>query len=160
MLTLELPPLRERTGDVTLIARTYGQKLARKHNLPYAGFSQAALSCLEAYDWPGNVRQLVHSIEYAVNMAMGSCIEMEHLPKALWGQQGAERARASGSTGSTGSIGSPGSSEPADFSLDNMERRTIMAALEHYGGNILKAARALGIGRNTLYAKMRKYNIS
>ena len=157
VLTLELPPLRERTGDVTLIARTYGQKLARKHNLPYAGFSQAALSCLEAYDWPGNVRQLVHSIEYAVNMAMGSCIEMEHLPKALWGQQEAARARASGSTGS---IGSPGSSEPADFSLDNMERRTIMAALEHYGGNILKAARALGIGRNTLYAKMRKYNIS
>ncbi len=155
VLTLELPPLRERTGDVTLIARTYGQKLARKHNLSYAGFSQEALSCLEAYDWPGNVRQLVHSIEYAVNMAMGSCIEMEHLPKALWGQQGAERAKAS-----IESPGSTGNSAPADFSLDNMERRTIMAALEHYGGNILKAARALGIGRNTLYAKMRKYNIS
>ena len=155
VLTLELPPLRERTGDVTLIARTYGQKLARKHNLSYADFSQEALSCLEAYDWPGNVRQLVHSIEYAVNMAMGSCIEMEHLPKTLWGQQGAERAKAS-----IESPGSTGNSAPADFSLDNMERRTIMAALEHYGGNILKAARALGIGRNTLYAKMRKYNIS
>ena len=147
VLTLELPPLRERAGDVTLIAKAYGRKLSQKHDLPYAGFSSEALSCLEAYDWPGNVRQLVHSVEYAVNMSMGARIEPKHLPKAMSGQQQTARERAK-------------NLDVEDFSLDNMERRTIMAAIEHYNGNILQAAKALGIGRNTLYAKMRKYQLS
>ena len=147
VLTLELPPLRERAGDVTLIAKAYGRKLSQKHDLPYAGFSSEALSCLEAYDWPGNVRQLVHSVEYAVNMSMGARIEPKHLPKAVSGQQQTARERAK-------------NLDVEDFSLDNMERRTIMAAIEHYNGNILQAAKALGIGRNTLYAKMRKYQLS
>ena len=147
VLTLELPPLRDRAGDITLIAKAYGRKLSQKHNLPYEGFTAEALACLESYDWPGNVRQLVHSVEYAVNMSMGSCIGPEHLPKAIRVQKQAQRdqSREQGTQ---------------DFSLNNMERRTIVAAIEHYRGNILKAARALGIGRNTLYAKMRKYHIS
>ena len=80
-------------------------------------------------------------------MSMGARIEPKHLPKAVSGQQQTARERAK-------------NLDVEDFSLDNMERRTIMAAIEHYNGNILQAAKALGIGRNTLYAKMRKYQLS
>lgn len=146
VLTLELPPLRARTGDVTLIAEAYGRRLAMEHKLDYSGFSSEALSCMESYDWPGNVRQLVHSVQYAVNMAMGARILPSHLPRAICGKQVAAAAVQDKAL-------------EQDFSLDNMEKRTIMAALEHFHGNILQAARALGIGRNTLYAKMRKYNL-
>lgn len=145
VLTLELPPLRARKGDVTLIAEVCGRRLAMEHRLEYSGFSPEALSCMENYDWPGNVRQLVHSVQYALNMAMGARILPQHLPRTICGQ--------------LGTAGTAHKPQEKDFSLDNMEKRTIKAALAHFNGNIMQAARALGIGRNTLYAKMRKYDL-
>ena len=104
---------------------------------------------MEEYDWPGNVRQLTHSMEFAVNMAQGGHILPEHLPAHLRGQ-----SKAALPQDQTTAL--PGMADMTDFNLHTLEGHAIRAALSHHKGNILQAARALGIGRNTLYAKLRK----
>ena len=68
MLALEIPPLRERREDIAVIAEYHCKRLCRTYGHPFGGFSAEALRVMEDYDWPGNVRQLVHSVEFAVNM--------------------------------------------------------------------------------------------
>ncbi len=164
VLALEIPPLRQRREDIGLIAEQHCRRLCRDYGLPFGGLSVQALRLLEDYDWPGNVRQLVHSMEFAVNMAHGACILPEHLPVHLRGGCAAlppdapdpqglptlpplapQRAAADG--------------QGADFNLGNLEARAIRAALAHHKGNMLQTAKALGIGRNTLYAKLRRLGL-
>lgn len=146
VLALEIPPLRERREDIALIAEYHCKRLCRDYGQPFGGLSAEALHVLEDYDWPGNVRQLVHSMEYAVNMAQGGCILSEHLPANLRGE----------SIRRSGGVATAALPEMSDFNLDSLEAKVIRSALHHFKGNMLQAAKALGIGRNTLYAKVRK----
>ena len=152
VLALEIPPLRERREDIVIIAEYHCKRLCRTYGHPFGGFSAEALRVLEDYDWPGNVRQLVHSVEFAVNMAQGGCILPAHLPVHLQpALAGGDDSCAQKSAEAMAAL--PGMT---DFNLDSQEARVIRSALEHYKGNMLQAAKALGIGRNTLYAKLRK----
>ena len=152
VLALEIPPLRERREDIAVIAEYHCKRLCRTYGHPFGGFSAEALRVMEDYDWPGNVRQLVHSVEFAVNMAQGGCILPPHLPAHLQSCAGGTNA-ASGQPDGQAVAALPGMT---DFNLDNQEAKVIRCALKHYNGNMLQAAKALGIGRNTLYAKLRK----
>ena len=149
VLALEIPPLRERRDDIALVAEHHCRHLCLAYDQPFAGLSAEALRLMQDYDWPGNVRELVHCMEYALNMARGNAILPEHLPSSLCDQS--KPALPSPTKAHTSTPLSMSS-----FNLNSLEAHAIKAALHHYEGNMLQAAKALGIGRNTLYAKLRR----
>ncbi len=143
VISIILPPLRERTGDITLLTQYYADRISRKVGKLVKHIEPAVLATLEAYRWPGNVRELSNVLEYAINMLQGEELLISHLPPYMKKKQ----------------ISEPLLEDMDIIPLDLMEKRAIQNALVHFGGNITKVANALGIGRNTLYDKMRKYGI-
>ena len=141
-VTITLPLLRERTGDIPVLARHYLQRFAAKHNRAVESISPEAYRRLLAYPWPGNVRELEHALERAVLVARGSEIGIGDLPESLQG--GSELAATSG---------------PPPGSLEEIERASIQRALESTNWNKQAAAALLGLRRPTLYSKMRKHGI-
>lgn len=140
VMDIHLPPLREREGDLELLLQYLLEKMSlpqgkEKKLLPEA----KALLC--SWRWPGNIRELANAVEHAFWMSGEEDIGPEHLPRLLQQQMDCKAA--------------PG----GILSLRETERRAIIAALLWAEGNVSKAARQLGIGRNTLYAKMREYNL-
>jgi two-component system response regulator HydG len=139
--TIEItaPPLRERGQDVMDLANYFLEKYRAKHNREGLVFSAEALQAILHYSWPGNVRQLQHSVERAVLMADGRKIEPWDLrPDASVQPRG------------------PVSRRPT---LAELEELTIRESILHNGGNLSKAARELGVARSTLYNKMKAYGI-
>jgi sigma-54 dependent transcriptional regulator, acetoin dehydrogenase operon transcriptional activator AcoR len=150
VIGIHVPPLRERPADVPLLATHQARRLCAAFGLTFAGIAPEVLEALSLHDWPGNVRELVNCMEYAVNTMKDGVIRLEHLPPNVAG-----RAPASGfREPRTACLGNSD-----DFRLQNVEAQTIREALHFHAGNVRRTARALGIGRNTLYAKMRKFNI-
>lgn len=145
---LAIPPLRERMGDLPMLCEYLIQKLNQKLNRHVIGITPRALEVLQAYSWPGNVRQLENVLERAMNMGVDGWIEPGHLP---------EEIRAGAVEGSAG--GPNGPKTPARRSRESWERDWILEALQESGGNRSKAAQLLGISRSTLYQKLRKYGI-
>ncbi len=142
VMLIELPPLRERVGDIDLLAEHFlGRYVASMHKR-VERISQEAMSLMRTYRWPGNVRELENVIERAVVLVDGPEITPEYLPRELTG--GAPVARSSPNGGG---------------SLAEQERRMIIEELERTGGNQRKAAEHLGIGRNTLWRKIRRLNL-
>ena len=142
VVTLHLPPLRERPEDIPLLAGIFLKKFAEKNRKQVKTFTPAAMRRLAAHAWPGNVRELENAVERAVVLLAGEYVEERDLPPAL----------VSGRTESAASDGrTPG------MTLEDLERQAIMAALEAADGNKSEAARRLGITRKTLHAKLRKY---
>lgn len=156
VVNIVIPPLRERPGDVLLLAEHHARALCRRFGLTFSGFDPQALDILCAYPWPGNVRELFNCVEYAVNVMEGGRIRPGHLPSVLVGGAAARAPELPA-----------GSAVPAgeravkvSCRLENVVAETIREALSRHGGNVSHAAKALGIGRNTLYAKMRKCGLS
>ncbi len=141
-VTITLPPLREKTGDIPLLARHYLQRFAAKHGRAVETISPEAYRRLLAHPWPGNVRELEHAIERAVLVARGPEIGVGDLPESL------------------GALGDAApSSGPPPGSLEEIERASILRALESTNWNKQAAAALLGLRRPTLYSKMRKHGI-
>ena len=138
-ITVSLPPLRERRGDIPLLVTHFLEA-----NAAYGAktLSPAALACLERYDWPGNVRELQHAIQRAVILSTRQEIEPDDLPAEMRGGAGAPAAT------------------PPSGSLEDMERQHIIATLHQVGGHRAKAAALLGIDPKTLYRKILTYGIS
>jgi len=143
VISIAVPPLRAREDDVILLANHWLETLCRKLNRPPKSLTPEAMDLLKRYKWPGNVRELVNTIEYAVNMATGRDIAIKQLPAYL-------HEAPSG----TGQVNAGGI-----MTLKDLEKDAIKKALIHFDGNITKASKSLGIGRNTLYDKMNKYGI-
>lgn len=149
VVTLKLPPLRERTGDVVLMAQAFLRELSHENKRGEMQFNRDALELLRHYDWPGNVRQLRTAVEHGVVMCAGNRIGPEDLPEYL---------------GSAATTAAPGQniSPITDFGLESLpsldlqyvERRVILLALKRTGGNRTAAADILGINRRTLQRKM------
>jgi transcriptional regulator with PAS, ATPase and Fis domain len=139
VLSIQVPPLREREGDICLFVRFLLSKMCRQLGVPTKQFTPDANRLLAAYDWPGNVRELENVIERAVNTCAGSDITTEYLPRTL--------------------LERPDSGLSDEVSLRDMERRLIVETIRKTGGHISKAAAMLGIRRNTLYSKLKKYAI-
>jgi transcriptional regulator of acetoin/glycerol metabolism len=143
VVSLHIPPLRQRKEDIGLLAEYYARKLAGDFRLPFASIDPAVMKIFLDHAWPGNVRELVHCVECAINIAEGGVLRPEDLPHYL--THGAPEAAQS---------------PLAKFNLSNATADAIREALRFHNGNISKAARALGIGRNTLYAKLKKMDCS
>ncbi len=145
VFTIELPPLRERLGDVPLLAHQFLKEFAADNDKPIHGFTDEALALLNEHDWPGNVRELRNAIERAVVVARGHEIEAHHLPDTL-----RPRPRVAASNGD-------GLHISAGVSLEDAERSLIFHTLEQTAGNKTRAAGILGISAKTLHVKLKKY---
>jgi two-component system response regulator HydG len=142
VVTLHLPSLRERPEDIPLLAGHFLKKFAEKNRKQVKMFTPAAMHRLSTHSWPGNVRELENAVERAVVLLAGEYVEERDLPPALL-------------SGSAAGV-APGTVLPGT-TLEEVERQTIMAALEAADSNKSEAARRLGITRKTLHAKLRKY---
>jgi DNA-binding NtrC family response regulator len=134
VVTLTVPPLRERRGDLPALVRTFVEQLSRANAVPPKSLTPQALAALEAYDWPGNVRELKNLLESLIVSLPGDTIHAEDLPRAMRADLGAVTSRAI---------------EPG-LTLAEMERSLILATLEATGGNRTHSAAMLGIGVRTL----------
>jgi DNA-binding NtrC family response regulator len=150
VVRLDLPPLRERPGDIPLLAAACLERYAREHGRPVERFSPAALSALTRAPWPGNVRELENAVERAVLLAPGSEIRAEDL--------GRELLPAGQPPGPQGTLPQPPLG-PLKEGLEGPERALIARALDASGGSRTRAAALLGINRTTLFNKMRKYDL-
>jgi two-component system, NtrC family, response regulator AtoC len=140
---VELPPLRERTGDVPALARFFLDRFAKDNGKTIDGFAPATVERLLAYDWPGNVRELENAIERAVVMSAGSEIELKHLPPAIRPVVAAGDPKRPPVPGST---------------LADLERYAILETLAAAGGSTSKAAEMLGISVRTIQYRLHEYN--
>ncbi len=137
---LEIPPLRERTGDIVPLAETFIRRLASRYGRGNMSLTPAAERALATYTWPGNVRELEHTIEKAVIMTDGDAIGAEHFSLAP------PKTATAPST-------------PHLTTLDEMEADAIRRAIDAAGANMSLVAQTLGISRQTLYNKMKRYGI-
>jgi DNA-binding NtrC family response regulator len=146
-----IPPLRERRSDIAPLARHVLQEI-RPERPP--AVQPAVMERLEGYAWPGNVRELQNALRRAVVLAGEEPIRLEHLPAALLGTAGRGSGEAPESDGAREheSVGPHGLA-----TLDEVERRHIRRVIAACDGNLSQAARALGIGRTTLYRKLEQY---
>jgi two-component system response regulator HydG len=142
VLTLRLPPLRERKQDIPLLVTHFLEVIGQASGLE-RNLSDEALRMMLAYDWPGNVRELENCLERACAISSGPVLHVLDLPTTLQNAQtpGSENAAAG----------------PSIVPMAELERRAILQALEQVHGDKLLAARLLGIGKTTLYRKLKEY---
>lgn len=136
---IHLPPLRERTGDIPLLANHYIKIYAKKYKKTIKGISANALKKLNQYQWPGNVRELQHSIERAIIMSDGNILEPDDFILSTQSKSSEVELNT--------------------FNLDDVEKMIIVKVLKQYQGNITQAAQELGITRTSLYRRMEKYDL-
>ncbi len=145
VVTLRIPPLRERPEDIPVLARFFLDRFARRFGVPDAELPDTLLARLAAHPWPGNVRELEHAIESLVALSPDGQLDPSVVP-------GLADAAA----------GEPGSAPRLGLKqrVEAYERGIVVEALRTAGGNRTEAARALGISRVTLHDKLRKYGLA
>ena len=143
VVTIAVPPLRERPDDVPLLVEGLVRRAARECGKEVGGVSEQALALLCAYRWPGNVRELAHVLERGVALAQHDVIMAEELPAEL-------RDPAPRST-----EGIP----PDRPTLNELKRRYIRRVIEESGGNVTQAASVLGVDRRSLYRMLQRHGI-
>jgi DNA-binding NtrC family response regulator len=142
VVTLELPPLRERATDILPLAEHFLRAAAAQAGREVSGFTPAARAALERHDWPGNVRELEHAVARGVFLGRGSEVDAADLPAAVLAGD-----RPAGGRG------------PLKAALAAPERELILEALERSGWRRDVAARSLGINRTTLYKKLKRLGL-
>ncbi|HEX8916506.1 MAG TPA: sigma-54 dependent transcriptional regulator [Humisphaera sp.] len=168
VVNVKLPPLRERPGDVALLATHFLRKLSREAGREIIGFSEAAMAALHRYPWPGNVRELENAVERAVVLCRRPQIDVEDLPETVQGVAAAVAAPPPGVL--VHPPAEPGGDDgfdtivlhrpmPLAQALEVPERRIIEAALKRNNWNRQATATELDINRTTLYKKMRKFGM-
>ena len=140
VVQIKMPPLRERKSDIPLLVTSFLEKFSDPQR-PVRTIAEDAMRRLMAYDWPGNVRELENAVERAVALGSGPILHVGDLPSNL--QYKADE-------------------RPLEIDellpLEDLERRAIFRALHETGGDKLAAARLLGIGKTTLYRKLKQYD--
>jgi len=153
IVSLRLPPLRARKCDIPELAEHFLRRLGATHRL-----TPDTLQAMMNYDWPGNVRELQNSIERMVALNTGPWLHIADLPSSLQNSTPGEPPLASAAEGSAlPLLHAP--PRPAGLFLPAVEKATILKALEQTHGDRAKAAQLLGIGRTTLYRKLKEYKI-
>jgi len=164
VVTIDLPPLRERRGDIGTLAEAFRARFSEEHARPVAGFEAEAIERLERYDYPGNVRELENAIERGVVLCPGHLLRVADLPDAIR-EGGRVGANALGNVPVAGhriadaDIARDRGPISLEDALREPERQAILSALASCGGNRTRAASALGIDRTTLYKKLKSLGI-
>lgn len=135
---IHMPSLKERQGDILLLAEMYLANYCKRYKKSISGFSESSTELMESYDWPGNVRELDHAIERAVLMSKGDWVE----------------------PGSLGLSSNGGKSQSLDeMSLEEVELYLIQKAMKRSGGNASLAAESLGLSRSAFYRRLQKHSL-
>jgi DNA-binding NtrC family response regulator len=153
VVNLKLPPLRSRKEDIPLLAAHFLERLSRERGQKYT-LDDEVLRTMMRYDWPGNVRELENSVEHACTMGTGPVLSLGDLPTQLQNQAMEARRAATEIAGNEAEDGN--SVTP----LAETEKKAILNAIRILNGDKLKAARLLGIGKTTLYRKLKEYGIA
>ncbi|MGO9325389.1 MAG: sigma-54-dependent transcriptional regulator [Terracidiphilus sp.] len=156
VVNLRLPSLRDRREDIPLLAAHFLDRISREHNRKFS-LSDEALRTMMRHDWPGNVRELENSLERATALSSGPVLHLGDLPTQLQ-QQGLQQnfdARHAGLSDEAEASGAPDVKPLAD-----LEREAILSAIRTLNGDKLQAAKLLGIGKTTLYRKLKEYGIA
>ncbi len=156
VVTLRLAPLRERREDIPLLIERFLERLGARRSL-----TNETMETLMSYDWPGNVRELQNCIERMVAMNSGPLLHIHDMPSALQTHRSAQGAGAL-SVAAVAVAGTEPPRAPAQsgiIPLTEMEKRAIREALEYTKGDRVMAALLLGIGRTTLYRKLKEYRL-
>ena len=138
-IEIHMPPLRDRRSDIKALAETFLEHHARHYRKNIRSFDDKALSALEDFPWPGNIRELDHAIERAVLMAQGKIIKVSDLGLRAVSEDGVDTLE--------------------DMNLDEVERLLIQKALARHNGNVSHAAKALGLSRSALYRRLERYRL-
>jgi two-component system response regulator HydG len=154
VVNLRLPALRDRREDIPLLAAHFLDRISREHGFKYT-LSDEALRTMMRHDWPGNIRELEHALERACALSSGPVLLLGDLPTQLQ-QQGLEARRSVISSEDDGKD----DGAPVVRTLAEMEREAILSAIRTLNGDKLQAARVLGIGKTTLYRKLKEYGIA
>jgi two-component system response regulator HydG len=153
VVNLRLPSLRDRREDIPLLAAHFLDRISREHGRKFT-LSDEVLRTMLRYDWPGNVRELENSVERACALSSGPILHLGDMPTQLQ-NQGLEAWR-------TATVGEPApqTAAPELKTLADLERDAILNAIRTLNGDKLQAARLLGIGKTTLYRKLKEYGIA
>ena len=143
VLTLKIPPLRERKQDIPLLVEHFLERLARTTGAQRS-ISDEALKTLTSYDWPGNVRELENCLDRACALSSGPVLQVADLPSPIQNSQL--------------NVPPEAAEGPKIMPIAEMERTAILRAIDQLKGDKLAAARLLGIGKTTLYRKLKEYS--
>ncbi|MEM9236157.1 MAG: sigma-54 dependent transcriptional regulator [Verrucomicrobiota bacterium] len=146
VVRVEMPPLRQRSEDIVLLAGGFLREFAEENGRPVKPLSDEAMTLLRRHSWPGNVRELRTVIEHGVVMSNDPVIDVRHLPGSLRGEPEARSGPAEGKIALAG---------PPEFNLHALETQAIRSALQEADGNRTHAAELLGISRRTLQRKLK-----
>ncbi len=143
VVSIHVPPLRERRDDVPLMVHKFMEEFSRENNKEIEGITNGALQALVAYKWPGNVRELRNVIESIVVLTKGNIISEQDLPQYILSKDEQSHLKI-----------------PAGVTLAEAEKRLILFTLQNTGGNKTRASEILKIGRKTLHRKLGEYGIA
>jgi DNA-binding NtrC family response regulator len=146
VINIELPPLRERIGDIPLLARHFLSEVREETGKDVSDFDPRAIDALQSYSWPGNVRELQNIVERSVLLGKGPVVTLEDLPESLLGDTTSYRSE-------------PVGNKTLKEALEGPERQIIQQVLESNQWNRNATADALGINRTTLYKKMKRLGL-
>ena len=171
VIPIIVPPLRDRTDDILLLARHFIEKYKKRNSGPSKNISHKAQKLLTGYRWPGNIRELENSVEYAMAMSRSDTLRSTDFPFYLSSLSTPEKQEGeSGKQNATSSIDREDGAEPDEFRgqpkqslvhfMEQQEKQGILLALKTYFGNRDLAAKSLGISRVSLWRKMKKHGLS
>jgi DNA-binding NtrC family response regulator len=143
VVEIDLPPLRERSGDIPLLAQTFLREFAKENSKPVQDFTVDALEALMKFHWPGNVRELRTAIEHAVVLSKGERITLRDLPQSV---------RHGGAVEPKLMLGK-------DLTVKDAEKQLIIRALKETDGNRTHAAKKIGMSRRTFHRKLHEYHL-
>lgn len=146
VVTLGIPPLKERREDIPLLAQHFLKLFTEKNHKQIKGFTPHTMDRLLKYNWPGNVRELMNTVERGVVLSRSEYLDEGQMPLDLNGESSRN--------------GMPEiETIPAELPLEEVEKATILKTLDSAGGNKSETARRLGITRRTLHKKLKKYGV-
>jgi two-component system NtrC family response regulator len=163
VITIKLPPLRERGDDIVLLSRFFLKRFSNEFSRKFRGFSNDSLVLMNEYKWPGNVRELENKVKRAVVMADGLMIEpwdlgLAERPAAVADSGGSAAEAAAAVQGKAG-VGMNISGMTIKAARSLVERELLIAAMAEHNGNVAVAAKTLGVSRPTFYDLMKKHGM-
>jgi DNA-binding NtrC family response regulator len=144
VVEIELPPLRDRTGDIPLLAYAFLREFAQENEKPVSDFTADALEAMMNFSWPGNVRELRTAIEHGVVLSRGDRISLRDLPSSVRGSGAVSEGRLL---------------QGKDLTVKDAEKQLIIRALKETGGNRTRAAQKIGMSRRTFHRKLHDYHL-
>jgi two-component system nitrogen regulation response regulator NtrX len=153
VIPVSVPPLRERTEDIPLLARHFADLFSRENNFRPKRFSAAAMEALQRYRWKGNIRELRNTIERVIIMTSNDVVDVPDLPEPLRSEARAVAVSAGDGGGNQEGVGTL-----REFK-ETAERNFLVQKLRENAWNISKTAEAIGTPRSNLYKKLEQYNI-